>query len=141
MFCFSNKNLEGSVYTNSYYEGLAGIVSTIVGAEIFTKLGNRTMILAYGMTLFCGFIICLFETRIMIPPVWYLDKFDGSSNNKIIEAIDVLVPRICFFAKFGSHLAVIAIYQACLCDDYIFPPEKGHPALLSHPLLVVYFHY
>lgn len=32
MFCFSNKNLEGNVYTNSYYEGFAGVVATLIGA-------------------------------------------------------------------------------------------------------------
>jgi len=32
MFCFSNKNLEGNVYTNSYYEGFAGVIATLIGA-------------------------------------------------------------------------------------------------------------
>jgi len=41
------------------------------------------MILAYGMTLFGGIIICLFETHVIVPPVWYQNEFEGSQSTKV----------------------------------------------------------
>ena len=83
MFCFSNKNLGGSIYENSYYMGLAGVLGSYLGAHLTSRYGNRTLVISNGLCLITGIIICLVETQCIIPPNFFLNKFEGSHSSKI----------------------------------------------------------
>ena len=38
---FLNKYLEGSIFMNNYFEGIAGISAVLFGAQIYSKLGKK----------------------------------------------------------------------------------------------------
>jgi len=67
---FLNKYLEGSIFLNNYYEGIAGLFATAVGASLYSKLGKRhAYIVAFTLALIGGILIYLLEAgTIDIPP-------------------------------------------------------------------------
>ena len=76
---FMNKYLEGSIFTNNYVEGVAGIIGTGFGTVIYTRYGQKTTFLfSFTMALFGGTMIFLIETGFMPMPVFLLRKFSGS---------------------------------------------------------------
>lgn len=76
---FMNKYLEGSIFTNNYVEGVAGIIGTAMGTVIYTRYGQKTTFLfSFSMALFGGTMIFLIETGLMPMPIFILRKFTGS---------------------------------------------------------------
>ena len=133
---FMNKYLEGSIYTNNYNEGIAGILATLGGAQIFARLGLRwTFVVSYGMMLFGATIVYLLESNKLVMPDWILMTFvNGAMGPKlrkiaIAKSLDYLVPKVTFIAKFGAGLAFVSTYQASFSRDDIFPADRRATAI------------
>lgn len=117
LLTFMNKYLEGSIYTNNYMEGAAGVLATLSGAQVFAKLGLKwTFIVSFGMALFSSYIVYKLESNQVNLPNWFLLSFvNGNTAPKmhkvaIMRALDYLVPKITFIAKFGINLAFVSVY-------------------------------
>ena len=138
MLTFMNKFLEGSIYTNSYAEGVAGALASALGAKLYARLGMRNMyFLSFSLALAGGIMIYLLESeRLQLPP-WYLASFVEGSITKtpklrrraIAKAVDYLVPKLTFVSKFGLQLAFLSTYTASFSNDKIFPPERRTSAI------------
>ena len=111
---YLNKYLEGSIFQNHYNEGIAGVLAIVVGAQIYARLGKkRAFLLGYGLAFLGGIIIYLLESNILALPTSFLDRFDGRTlKEKNTIALDLIVPKLIFFAKFGVALAFLFTYQA-----------------------------
>ena len=60
---FMNKYLEGTIFQNNYYEGLAGTIAVVVGASLYKQFGKkRAFMLGFGLALSSGMIIYLLES-------------------------------------------------------------------------------
>lgn len=60
---FMNKYLEGNIFQNSYCDGLAGITSALVGAQIYKNYGKRkAFAFSFGIALASGVVIYLLQT-------------------------------------------------------------------------------
>ena len=61
---FLNKYLEGSIYQNNYFEGLAAILAVLLGSKIYNQIGKRySFIFAFSIALCSGIIIYTLETQ------------------------------------------------------------------------------
>lgn len=114
---FMNKYLEGSIYTNNYNEAIAGILATVGGAQIFAKLGLRwTFVTSFGMALLGATIVYGLESNTIVLPDWFLLSFvNGNTAPKmhklaVKRALDYLVPKVTFIAKFGVNLGFVSTY-------------------------------
>lgn len=138
LFNFMNKYLEGSIYTNNYVEGIAGIIAMLCGAQIFSRLGLKwTFMLSYSMAIAAAFTVYLLESNMSeIVPEWYIMTFATGSNTqarmhkKAVErALYYLVPKVTFIAKLGVGLASVSTYQASFSRDDIFPADRRATAI------------
>lgn len=131
MLTFMNKFLEGTIYRNSYLDGFAGALASMLGANLYQKWGMRRMfIISFSFAAVGGIMIFLLEAGQVQLPTWYLASFvDGPLTNKTTKlrkialnhAVDHLVPKMTFIAKFGVHLAFLCTYTASFSNDKIFP--------------------
>lgn len=79
---FMNKYLEGTIFQNNYYEGLAGIVAACVGAQIYGRFGKRYAFnFAFGLALSGGIIIYLLESHRISIPESILMSFPGGTKS------------------------------------------------------------
>lgn len=126
-----NKYLEGTIFQNHYNEGIAGLLAILLGAQIYAKFGKKVaFLLAYGLALLCGVLICLLESNLFPIPASMLSSFEGRTyQEKNAYFLDMIVPKLIFFAKFGVTLAFLFTYQASYQDDNIFPAVKRASAL------------
>jgi hypothetical protein len=121
---FLNKYLEGSIYSNNYYEGLAGVLSTIVGAYCYAKLGKRkAFIISFTLALLGGLLVYSIEAGLVNIPSSFLASFAGTSKVRHTKAVAYLVPKLTFIAKFGIALAFLCTYQASFSDETLFPVQ------------------
>jgi len=119
---FLNKYLEGSIFLNNYFEGIAGIIATIIGASLYSRFGKKNaFVYSFGLALIGGILVYLFETDSITLPDFFLATFPGTPKMKHAKAISFLVPKVTFIAKFGISLAFLSTYQASFSDDTIFP--------------------
>ena len=66
---FLNKYLEGSIFQNNYFEGLAAILAIVIGSNIYTKLGKRySFVIAFFIAFVSGMVIYSLETQTMKLP-------------------------------------------------------------------------
>jgi len=129
---FLNKYLEGSIFTNNYYEGLASICSIIFGATIYSKFGKKkSFILAFTLCIIGGVCIYCLETNSVSLPLSYVNQFTGTMRAKRIKAIASIVPKVTFIAKFGVGFAFLCCYQASFSDDTVFASEIRATAIGS----------
>jgi hypothetical protein len=71
-----NKYLEGSIYQNNYYEGIAGLIACFFGAKLYSSLGKRaTFVFSFSLALAGGIIIVLLENGHV--PVYFVNMFNG----------------------------------------------------------------
>jgi len=127
---FLNKYLEGSIFTNNYYEGIAGILATAAGAKFYAKLGKKkSFTLSFSLALFGGSMIFLLESGIIALPPSLLDSFTGPNRIKHIKAVAFLVPKVTFIAKFAMAFAFLCAYQASFSDPTLFPSEVRATAI------------
>ena len=102
MLTFMNKNLEGTIYVNSYVDGFAGAMASAIGANLYARIGMKRMfIYSFSLASMGGIAIYMLEAgHIQLPP-WYIASFvDGQLTNKtpklkkiaIARAVDHLVP-------------------------------------------------
>jgi Na+/melibiose symporter-like transporter len=76
---FLNKYLEGSIFTNNYYEGIAGILATAAVSTLYAKLGKKkAFTVSFSLALIGGTMIFLLESGIYQPPVSFVNSFQGS---------------------------------------------------------------
>ena len=76
---FLNKYLEGSIFVNNYYEGIAGILATAAGTTCYLILGKKkAFTVSFSLALFGGTCIYLLESGLYQPPVSFVDSFSGS---------------------------------------------------------------
>lgn len=114
---FMNKYLEGTIFQNNYYEGLAGLMAVVVGASLYKNLGKKkAFIFAFGLALGSGLIIYSFQSQKMALPKAFLAHFKGSEKTQYRLAVHWLIPKITFFAKFGIGLSFLFSYQASFSD-------------------------
>jgi len=129
---FMNKYLEGSLFTNNYYEGIASMLSVILGAYIYSKFGKKkSFILSFGLCIIGGVCIFVLETGAVPIPDSYLAMFTGSLKVKKIKAVASLVPKVTFIAKFGTGFAFLCCYQASFSDDTLFASDVRATAIGS----------
>jgi len=127
---FLNKYLEGSIYLNNYYEGIAGLFATAVGASLYSKLGKRyAFIISFAFALIGGILIYLLEAGTIDIPQNFLLTFSGSPKVRHTKAINYLVPKVTFLAKFGISLAFLCTYQASFSDETTFPTAVRSSAI------------
>ena len=138
LLTFMNKFLEGSIYTNSYAEGVAGALAALIGGKLYTRLGMRNMYLfSFTLAFIGGLFIYLLESRTLHLPPWYLSLFVDSSIDKAPKlakiafkrALDSIIPKLTFISKFGIQLAFLSTYTASFSNDRIFPAEKRTSAI------------
>ena len=99
---FMNKYLEGSIFTNNYYEGIAGGFSTVFGAKLYSTFGMRTsFILSFSLALVGGSMVYLLESGKVDLPMFFLSQFDGHAKHQKYLAINYLVPKFTLLAKLG----------------------------------------
>ena len=78
LLVFMNKYFEGSIFTNNYIEGAAGILASQMGGTLYAKYGmKRSFIFSFGLSLFGGVIIYLLESHLVKVPVEILLWFPG----------------------------------------------------------------
>ena len=108
---FLNKYLEGSIFTNNYCEGVAGVLAVLCGAQIYSRLGKRSsFIIAFTLALFGGCLIFILESGCFTIPISFVDSFSGTQHMKHTKAVAYLVPKVTFIAKFGIGLAFLFTY-------------------------------
>ena len=132
---FMNKYLEGSIFENNYAEGLAGGLATIVGASLYSRVGmKQSLLISFGFSLLGGALVCLLEGKAVDLPHSYLNEFenlgDHMTDKKLTTlALNYLVPKLIFIAKFGIQLATLSTYTASFSDDNIFPADRRATAI------------
>lgn len=108
---FLNKYLEGSIYSNNYYEGAAGILSTLAGAYCYAKLGKKkAFIISFSLALLGGLLVLALQSGHINIPSSFLASFDGTAKVRHTKAVAYLVPKVTFIAKFGIALAFLCTY-------------------------------
>lgn len=125
LLVFMNKYFEGSIFTNNYIEGLAGFLACQVGGVLYAKFGmKKSFQISFGLSFIGGILIYLLESQKVGIPSSFLVMFPGTLRNKQELALNYLVPKLAFIAKFGIHVAFLCTYQASFSDDTIFPAHK-----------------
>jgi hypothetical protein len=90
---FLNKYLEGSIFDNNYYEGLANILSIVLGASIYANFGKRnSFIISFALCILGGVLIFCLETGSVTIPDFYLAQFTGPLRIRKAKAVASLVP-------------------------------------------------
>ena len=89
----------------------------------------NTFIIGYTFAVVGSFSIYLIESKLVTLPEIYLALFPGNHDLQNIYAIDTIVPRCAFVAKFGVHLATVALYQASFSEETVFPFAKRASAI------------
>ena len=138
-----NKYFEGSIFTNNYIEGAAGILASQMGGSLYARYGmKRSFIFSFGLSLLGGVLIFLLESHMVSIPSSILLNFPGPIRNQREMALNYLVPKLAFIAKLGIHIAFLCTYQASFSDDTIFPAEKratsiGYCQLIARSLTIL----
>ena len=77
-----NKYFEGSIFTNNYIEGVAGILASQMGGSLYARYGmKRSFIFSFGLSLFGGVLIFLLESHMVSIPTSILLSFPGPIRN------------------------------------------------------------
>lgn len=130
LLVFLNKYLEGSIFVNNYYEGVATLISVGLGASIYARLGKRRAFsVAFALAILGGTLIYLLESGHVDFPESFLASFSGSPKARRLRAVAYLVPKVTFIAKFGVGLAFLCCYQASFSDETLFPSETRATAI------------
>jgi len=84
-----------------------------------------SFLISFSLSLAGGVIIYLLESEMLEIPDSYLASFDhGTLRQRKEMALNILVPQLTFFSKFGIQLAFCSTYQASFSDESLFPAEK-----------------
>ena len=76
MLTFMNKFLEGTIFMNSYVDGVAGSIASALGANLYFKWGmRRTLFISFSLALLGGLMIYALESGRFHFPEWYLASF------------------------------------------------------------------
>ena len=83
LLIFMNKYFEGSLFTNNYIEGLAGILASQAGGRLYTKYGMKvSFLLSFALSFIGGILIFLLESGTVGVPVMMLARFDGNTKHQ-----------------------------------------------------------
>jgi hypothetical protein len=113
MMLVLNKYLEGSIYTNFYFEGLAGVVGSAFAEYSYTSLKLRDgTIFGTSVALLGGLLIWAFEGGLFSAGFvrrWGFSEkspypVDSPETNDFYLA--VIIPYIGFFTKIGINIIV-----------------------------------
>ena len=78
LLVFMNKYFEGSIFTNNYIEGVAGIMASQIGGIVYARYGmKRSFIFSFGLSLVGGVMIYLLESHLVKVPTAFLVTFPG----------------------------------------------------------------
>ena len=81
LLVFMNKYFEGSIFTNNYIEGIAGILAAQIGGHLYAKFGmKKSFIFSFSLSLIGGILIYLLESQHMGIPLYFLTKFPGAQK-------------------------------------------------------------
>ena len=73
---FLNKYLEGSIFQNNYFEGIAAILAILIGSNIYKNFGKRySFIFAFFIAFCSGLVIYSLETHKMKLPHSFLMSY------------------------------------------------------------------
>lgn len=130
LLVFLNKYLEGSIFVNNYYEGVANLVSVACGATIYARFGKKnSFMVSFALAMLGGTLVYLLESDHVAYPEAFLASFSGSPKARRLRAVAYLVPKVTFIAKFGIGLAFLCCYQASFSDETLFPSEVRATAI------------
>lgn len=126
-----NKYLEGSIYTNFYLEGFAGVVGSFCAELALTllMLKNATF-LGTSVTIIGGLLIWGFEGGLF--GVNWIHHWgfsrrapypDGSQEQREFY-LAAIMPYIGFFTKIGINIIVQNAYQGSYSNNTIFPVAR-----------------
>ena len=138
-----NKYFEGSIFTNNYIEGLAGVLASQAGGRLYAKFGMKLSFqVSFGLSFLGGILIYLLESHKIGIPMSILMTFPGNGKHQKELALNYLVPKLAFVAKFGIHVAFLCTYQASFSDDTIFPAHKratsiGYCQIIARALTIL----
>lgn len=128
MMLMLNKYLEGSIYTNFYLEGLAGVVGSAFAEFTYSwlKLRDGTLV-GCSVTIFGGLLIWAFEGG-LFSPNWvhkwgFSEKspYPADSPDTTDFYLAVIMPYFGFFTKIGINIIVQNAYQGSFSNDTVFP--------------------
>ena len=117
MMLMLNKYLEGSIYTNFYLEGLAGVVGSAFAEFTYSwlKLRDGTLV-GCSVTIFGGLLIWAFEGG-LFSPNWvhkwgFSEKspYPADSPDTTDFYLAVIMPYFGFFTKIGINIIVQNAY-------------------------------
>jgi hypothetical protein len=132
---FFNKYLEGSIYTNFYLDGVAGIVSAACCSMIYNKLRTRlTFIISLSLACISGLIILSFEKGLFNPELAFTlglsDKCPDQDEFAQREFyLKKIVPIFGMVAKFGLNMSFQSAYLASFSNVTVFPQDKRATAI------------
>ena len=63
---FENKYMEGNIYIFYYYEGITGVIASLLAQVLYMMLNTRkSFIVSIAFVLFGALMILLFETEVL----------------------------------------------------------------------------
>ena len=134
-----SKYFAGSIYMITYLDGIAGLISTILGDQMYSRLRVKiSFIFSVSLTLFGASFIFLFEQDYLTP--YFIDDCGANSPYKNNEQLDhsekdkqwhlsKIIPVFSFITKFGLNLSFLNAYICSYNDDEIFPVIKRATAI------------
>lgn len=127
---FMNKYMEGSIFTNFYLEGIAGIVGNLIAVPLYLCLKIRwSFILAYIFSILFLTLLLVFQEQ-YVASSW-ITKFGSSPSPHPDDTIQdneyhlqTLVPIIIFLVKVANNIVYLNVYQCSFSSEAIFPFYK-----------------
>jgi len=131
---YSNKYLEGDIYLNYYFDGLAGIIAYLIAAPLYQycKIRN-SFITSYIITLLGLLGIFLFESDLISPYIISTisnpSPYPPGDPKEKAYYLKQILPTFTFLAKIGAHITFANSYQASFVDPKTFPLLKRGTAI------------
>ena len=134
LLSYLNKYLPGTIFLNTYFDGIAGLIAYSVGKDLYAYFKLKVSFIS-SLTLAFVFTVFLYLLRIeAIPPNWitYLGSpasdFEPGSPDDNEFHLQKQVPWIAFFIKLGYHLTLCFATLAS-CEASMFPLLKRATAI------------
>jgi len=124
---FENKYIEGNIFIFYYYEGISGVIASLLAQLLYVLLQTRkAFITSISLVFFGALMILLFETNVIRPDyIVYLTAHrsphaPGSAEDKEYY-LKLIIPIFVMFTKVAVNILFQVTYLASFTDDQIFP--------------------
>ena len=137
LLMFMNKYYEGSIYTNYYLDGLAGIIGAVLSLPLYHLAKMRwSFVSSISLTLIGAIFLLLFQ-QAYVSPHWVGSLTPEEKRSPYPEDSDEdrefylasLIPGIVFITKVGVNITFQNTYQASFGENMIFPFYKRATAI------------